>query len=148
MIAEYISEIDTYKAQADQYKAEADESKTLADKYKAEAEKYKTLATKNGINATNVNLSVSQVKVSGKPAAKLNWSKTGSYSIAKYQVYRSTKADSGFKLLTTVKSSVKTYKDTTVKKGKTYYYKVRAYKTVDGNKVYTQWSPVISLKIS
>ena len=34
----------------------------------------------------------------------------------------------------------KTYKNTKVTKGTKYYYKVRAYKTVDGVKYYSDWS--------
>ena len=30
---------------------------------------------------------------------------------------------------------------------KTYYFKVRAYKTVDGKKIYSAWSTVKSIKI-
>ena len=135
IISDSASEVEKYKAQADKYKAEA-------DKYKAEAEKYKNDAITNGIKATTVKLTIS--KVSG--SAKLKWSKTGSYAVDKYQIYRSTKETSGFKSIATKAKTVSTYKDTTVKKGKTYYYKVRGYRTVNGKKVYTQWSPVVSIK--
>ena len=138
VIDEYISSVDTYKEQAEKYKEEADQ-------YKAEAQKYKITAQKNGIKATNINLSVSKVTVSGSKVAKLTFSKSGSYGIDSFKIYRSTKADSGFTVLVTKKSTVKTYKDTKVKKGKTYYYKVRGVKKVDGTTVYTQCSPVISI---
>ena len=133
IISGYVSEIDKYKAEAEEYKA-------LSEKYKAEAELNKKTALKNGVNASNIKLTVT--KVSG--SAKLKWSKTGSYAVDKYQIYRSTKEASGYKLIATKAKSVSTYKDTTVKKGKTYYYKVRGYRTIDGKKAYTQWSPVVS----
>ena len=56
-----------------------------------------------------------------------------------YQVARSTKLKSGFK--TMIKTAKMSYKNTKgLKKGTRYYYKVRAYKVVDGKKVYSDWS--------
>ena len=41
----------------------------------------------------------------------------------------------------------KTAKITDLKKGKTYYFRVRAYVTIDGKKVYADWSEKEALKI-
>ena len=59
---------------------------------------------------------------------------------------------SKFSSKTTKTATVKkgSSKKTTIKKlakGKTYYVKVRAYKTVDGKKVYGAWSSVKSVKV-
>ena len=56
-----------------------------------------------------------------------------------FQVWKSTKMNSGYKkAFTTTKT---TYKNTKgLKKGVKYYYKVRAYKVVDGKNVYSDWS--------
>ena len=56
-----------------------------------------------------------------------------------YQISRSTKK-SGTNIVYTYKTTKGTYKTITAKKGVKYYYKVRAYKVVDGKKVYGPWS--------
>ena len=54
-------------------------------------------------------------------------------------VYKSTKANKGFKKAFT--TSNMTYKNTKgLKKGTRYYYKVRAYKVVEGVTYYSDWS--------
>lgn len=66
--------------------------------------------------------------------------------VEKYQVYYSTKKDSGYKRYATYNKDTKT---TTVKglaTGKTYYFKVRGYTTVDKKNIYTKYSNIISEK--
>ena len=58
--------------------------------------------------------------VSGKPV--LTWEAVG--GAVKYEIYRSTKSSTSYKLVTTVEEL--TYTDETVSAGKTYYYKVKA----------------------
>lgn len=81
----------------------------------------------------------------GTKQATLRWSKeTGTgYQI----VYATNSKFSSAKKVTVSKSS--TVKTTIKKltKGKTYYFKVRAYKTVDGKKIYGAYSTVKSVKI-
>ena len=65
-----------------------------------------------------------------------------------YKVYRSTKKNGKYKKIRTIKkASAVTFTDSKVKKGKTYYYKVRAYKTVKGNKANGKFSAVRKVKI-
>ena len=45
-----------------------------------------------------------------------------------------------------MKTNKTVYKDKKVKRGKTYHYKVRAYKTVDGKNVYGPWSKAKNIK--
>ena len=59
---------------------------------------------------------------SGAAKVKVSWSKSS--KAVKYNVYRSTKAKSGYRKIKTVTSS--SYTDRKVTAGKTYYYKVQA----------------------
>ena len=87
---------------------------------------------------------VQTLKLTAKSTAKkgsitIKWTAKGVAEVDGYQVWKSTKANKGFKkAFTTKKTSYKNTKD--LKKGKTYYYKVRAYKVVDGKNVYSDWS--------
>ncbi len=65
-----------------------------------------------------------------------------------YQIYRSTKKSGGFKCVKTIKSgSTVKFVNKNLKKGKNYYYKVRAYRTVDGKKVYGAYSSVKKVRV-
>lgn len=86
----------------------------------------------------------------GKPAVTL---KAGSRRITVkwkrisgaggYVVYRSTRKSTGFKAVKTVKSGrTVSFVNKSLKKGKRYYYKVRAYKTISGKKIYSSYSAV------
>lgn len=98
-------------------------------------------ATIEAVKATQIKLKSKLVKVKGKTAISLTWSETGDAKIDGYEVRRSVKKNSGY--------GTKPYKQTkstkytnakSLKKGRTYYYKVRGYKIIDGKKVYTKWS--------
>lgn len=79
-------------------------------------------------------------KAGGK--AVIKWDKVA--GTTKYVLYKSTKKTSGYyKERITVKTQ---YTDTGLEKGKTYYYKARAYKTVDGKKIYGNYSKIIKIK--
>lgn len=93
------------------------------------------------VKETQIKLKSKFVKVKGKPAIALTWSKNGDVNLDGYEVHRSVKKNSGY--------GTKPYKQTkgmrytnskSLKKGRTYYYKVRGYKIIDGKKVYTKWS--------
>ena len=75
-----------------------------------------------------------------KGAITVTWKVVGDAEAADgYQIWKSTKKNSGFKkAFTTSKTSYKNTKG--LKKGVKYYYKVRAYKVVDGKNVYSDWS--------
>lgn len=89
------------------------------------------------------------VKKSGsKRSMKVSWTVSGNaVSGMKFQIYKSQKKSSGYKKAFT--TSKRTYTNTSgLKKGKTYYYKVRGYKYLSGKYYYTNWSNVSYKKIS
>lgn len=100
---------------------------TVADKAKPAPSKPASLKVKN-------------VK---KKTAKLTWKKAA--NAEGYEVYRSVKKKKGFKKAATVKTA--TYKNKKLKKGKTYYFKVRSFNVVNGKKVYSSFSSVKKVKI-
>ena len=75
-----------------------------------------------------------------KGAITVTWKVVGDAEAADgYQIWKSTKKNSGFKkAFTTTKTSYKNTKG--LEKGTRYYYKVRAYIVVDGKNVYSDWS--------
>ena len=78
--------------------------------------------------------------------AKISWKKiSGSNG---YKVYRATSKNGKYTLVKTVKSGDTTsYTNTSLTKGKTYYYKVKAYKVVNGSNIYSDYSSVKSVKV-
>ena len=82
----------------------------------------------------------------GAKQIKLTWSKVSGAS--GYELYRSTSEDGKYsKIKTVTKGSVKSYTDKSkVSSGKMYYYKIRAYRKVEGKKVYGEYSKIISKK--
>ena len=105
---------------------------------------HKLLSLENLAKAESI-ASVEALKITAKSTAKkgsitVTWSVVGDDSSADgYQIWKSTKKNSGYKkAFTTAK---KTYKNTKgLKKGTRYYYKVRAYVVVEGKTYYSDWS--------
>ena len=79
----------------------------------------------------------------GKKCATVKWSKVS--GATGYKVYRATKKSGKYTCVKTVKTT--SYKNTKLTKGKTYYYKVRAYRTVNKKAVYGGYSKVKSVKV-
>ena len=93
---------------------------------------------------------ISKAVKSGKTSVKVSWKKAASSSSCSgYQVVLAT--NSGFtknvKKVTVSGKSTVSKKVTGLTKGKTYYAKVRAYKTVNGVKVYGAYSSVKKVKL-
>ena len=81
-------------------------------------------------------------KAKGKKAVKVSWYAENGNDLEfdGYEVFRSLKRYSGFGTTPIFKTTNEKYYNTAIKKGNKYYYKVRAYKVIDGEKVYTDWS--------
>lgn len=76
---------------------------------------------------------------------KISWGKVAGAS--GYEVYRATsKAGSYSKVKTVTSGSTVSYTNGSLTAGKTYYYKVRAYKTIGTSKVYSSYSSIVSGK--
>ena len=91
--------------------------------------------------------SIKTVTSSSKAKATVKWSsidgETG------YQLYYSTKKTSGFKKVDSYSANKLTGSKTfsSSSSGKTIYFKVRAYKKVNGQTIYSEWSAVKSVKL-
>ena len=106
-------------------------------KHEAEKTKSTTVYTLKKITSLAIKKSTSK-------KVKISWANISGES--GYQISQSTNK-SKTKIVATYGTTSGKSKTITAKKGKTYYYKVRAYKTVDGKKVYGPWSAVKSYKI-
>lgn len=74
---------------------------------------------------------------------RVDWKKEGSgFAVDYYQVWRSTKKSSGYEKIFTSSAAKNCYYVNTknVKKGTTYWYKVRGVREIDGEKIYTEFT--------
>ena len=89
---------------------------------------------------------ISSAENKKRRTVNLKWKKVSGAS--GYRIYRSTKSNKGFKKIATIKKGSKlTYKDKKVKKKKTYYYKIRAYKVVNKHTGYGAYSAAKKIKV-
>lgn len=87
---------------------------------------------------------ISKVSSKNYNTLEITWNKVKGAS--GYKIYRSTKKDGNYSQVGKVKSgSTTSYQDTSLKTGKKYYYKVRAYTTnKKGKNINSQYSSVVS----
>ena len=86
---------------------------------------------------------ITSAKSISKRTAKLTWSKVR--TAAGYQIkYSSRKSMTGAKTVTTTALSKKITK---LQSGKRYYFKVRAYRSFNGSRIYGSWSTAGNIRI-
>lgn len=106
--------------------------------------KIESLKTKTNIIYTLKKLNKPTVKKYSAKKVKVSW--TGINGESGYQVYKMKKVGTSYVKVSSVKTA-RSYVTMSATKGKTYYYKVRAYKK-NGTKItYGPWSAVRSYKL-
>ena len=106
-----------------------------------ETDEEKAERIKAGVEKTTIKL---RSTFSKKNNIQLKWTKSKGYKVDYYEVFKSTKRYSDFGTKAYYKTSTgtkNTYINTKeLKKGTRYFYKVRGVRTINGEKIYTQWS--------
>lgn len=156
-LAEAEDELKTPHTQATVNEAIAHLQNAIKELVKVQKEtETKTPETKTDINNDGNN---NQTQTAYKAKAKLNSVKNtkGRKAVLKwkkvknadgYVVYRATKKNGKYAAVKTItKAKTTTFTNKNLKKGKTYYYKIKAYKKVNGKKALGQFSAVKSVKI-
>jgi fibronectin type 3 domain-containing protein len=78
-------------------------------------------------------------------AVALKWSKVN--GATGYEIYRYNSTKKKYEKIKTIKeASTLTWKNTKLKKGKTYKYKVRAYRSYEGTTYYGKFSAATKIK--
>lgn len=136
-----LEEAEKIKAQAGADSAAAKEAMAAAQKAQAAAEKAlekaefmgKKAGTKKAVSNKKKQMKVTWKKVSGASGYVVQYSTKSNFKKAKTKVIQKGTAAS-----TTIKK---------LKSNKTYYVRVRAYKSIDGKKVYTSYSAKKHVKV-
>ncbi|MFB7141327.1 fibronectin type III domain-containing protein [Gottfriedia sp. NPDC056225] len=101
---------------------------------------YSSVVSAKPIPSVPTNFNATKVS---STSSKVSWSSVSGAS--GYEIYRSTSITGSYSL---VKSTTSTsYTNSSLTKKKTYYYKVRTYRTVGSTKVYSGWTSIKSVKL-
>lgn len=101
------------------------------------------LSDKKRLNAYRApgKVTLSSVSRAGSGKLKIRWKKVS--GATGYQIYRSTKKNSGYRKIRTVSGSASSeYINSKLRNGRKYYYKIRAYKKIDGKIYYGKFSGI------
>lgn len=109
--------------------------------------KYKAATKKITVTVNPAAVKISKLTNSKKGKMTVTWKKNS--ACTGYQIQYSTSSSfSGSKSVTISKKTTASKTISGLKKGKTYYVRIRTYKTVSGKKYYSAWSSKSKLKIS
>ena len=133
-------ELKKAQEKADKLEKELGEANQKTQAANKEVEK---LQAKLDVRTKNINLK--SVKSKKAKQATIRWAKAK--NVDGYVVEYSTKANLKSAKKKNVKASTASLTVKNLKKGKKYYVRVRGYKVIDGQKVYTQYSAKKAVKI-
>ena len=132
----------------DEVKAIQKDAETKLDKILTTEEKA-TIASLKEVSKRDFGTKSKKItKKNGKKAVRLSWAAPEGVDVDGYEIFRSTKKNSGYgtePYFETPKTSYTNSKG--LKSGKTYYYRVRAYVEINGERHYTDYSTKASRKI-
>ncbi|MCM1364413.1 MAG: fibronectin type III domain-containing protein [Faecalibacterium sp.] len=113
--------------------------------YKKSGDKYTWSANSVSISTATKPAKTTLTVTAGSKQAKLSWKKvTGSG----YVIYMATSKNGSYKNIATfISSENQTYTHKKLTSGKTYYFKIRAYKTVGKTRVYGAYSEPKAVKV-
>jgi len=80
----------------------------------------------------------------GAASIKISWKKVSGAS--GYVIYRATSKNGKYKEIKTLSAGKSNYTNKNLTNGKTYYYKIRAYKTIDSAKKFSSYTDAIKRK--
>lgn len=95
--------------------------------------KFQTVTSCTKVAKVNINASST-----AKKTIELSWSKN--QTVGGYEIYRATSKNGKYKKIASIPNTKTGYTDKKRTSGKTYYYKVRAYKKVNGSYLYGSFS--------
>lgn len=98
----------------------------------------------SAVKITTLKAPVVKLSKKGKSSVKVSYADIKGES--GYQIYRSVKSKTGYSRIAQLSANKTSFTDSKTKKGGKYYYKVRAYKTSGGKKIYGPWSKIHNIK--
>lgn len=107
---------------------------------------YKAATKKITVTIVPQRATVSKLTSPSTKKVKATWKKDTTATAYEVQTAKNTKFTSGKKAKVITKNGTTNYTFTKLSKGKTYYVRVRAYKTIDGKKQYGAWSTLKKIK--